>query len=848
MSGTNITRKEAQERSAVVTAKSYEIELDLSTRDDNFPSKTKIEFAAREGNSTWVDYIAPKVTSIELNGESIDLAAHDGFRIHLSGLKSHNTLVVVGESKYMNTGEGLHRFIDPVDNEIYLYSQFEIADARRVYACFDQPDQKATFKFTITAPSHWKVQSNSATPAATPVADEVVKYEFAPTHLMSTYITAIVAGPYHEVRDIYEGKFGTYPLGLFCRKSLAEYLDPDDLFQVTKQGFEYFEEAFQVGYPFGKYDQLFVPEFNAGAMENAGCVTHHEDYVFRSKVTRAAYEQRANTVLHEMAHMWFGDLVTMKWWDDLWLNESFAEWAAHHASVKATKYTEAWTNFVNQRKAWGYRQDQLPTTHPIVADMVDLDAVEVNFDGITYAKGASALRQLVAWVGEDKFIEGLRSYFKKHAWGNTELPDLLVELETASGRNLKDWTERWLQTAGVNTLRPEVVIEDGVYKSVTVIQEPPVAPEGVEQLLRPHRIGVGVYSKVGKKIERTNVVEIDVDGPRTEVTDLVGKPAGDLLLLNDGDFTFVKIRLDELSAKTAAESLGDITDSVSRALIWAAAWDMTRDAEMPTGDYLSMIMSADLVDMGIGVSQQLLLQARSAIEQFGAPEKRFTYRDQMIEAILRQLPNAPAGGDHQLAFVRNVIALARTDEHTALLKSWLDGSNALPGLTIDTDLRWAFVSRLASLGALPESAIDEELERDNTAGGQRQAAAARAALPTAEAKAKAWASVVESDELPNAILDATVGGFAQPDQRELLTPYVEKYFAALTNIWETRTNEIAQSLTTGLFPSLLASEDILNRADNFLATDKDAGSTRLVKELRDNVARSLRCQATDSQK
>ena len=307
MSGTNITRLEAGERSAVVTAKSYEIELDLSTRTDNYPSKTTLQFAAREGNSTWVDYIAPTVTSIELNGESVDLSAHDGFRIHLQGLKSHNTLVVVGESKYMNTGEGLHRFIDPVDNEIYLYSQFEIADARRVFACFDQPDQKATYQFTITAPAHWKVTSNSPTPAPQQVSDGVVKYEFAPTHLMSTYITAIVAGPYHEVRDSYTGKFGTYPLGLFCRKSLAEYLDPADLFEVTKQGFEYFEEAFQVGYPFGKYDQLFVPEFNAGAMENAGCVTHHEDYVFRSKVTRAAYEQRANTVLHELAHMWFGD-------------------------------------------------------------------------------------------------------------------------------------------------------------------------------------------------------------------------------------------------------------------------------------------------------------------------------------------------------------------------------------------------------------------------------------------------------------------------------------------------------------------------------------------------------------
>ncbi len=845
LSGTNLTRQEAQERSAVVSAKSYQIELDLSTRTENFPSKTTLEFAAREGNSTWVDYIAPKVSHIELNGQPVDLSAHDGYRIHLQNLKSHNTLVVVGESKYMNTGEGMHRFIDPVDDEVYLYTQFEIADARRVFACFDQPDQKATYQFTITAPDHWKVQSNSPTPDPESVSAGVVKYKFAPTHLMSTYITAIVAGPYHEVRDVYEGKFGTYPLGFFCRKSLATYLDPDDLFEVTKQGFKYFEEAFDYGYPFGKYDQLFVPEFNAGAMENAGCVTHHEDYVFRSKVTRASYEQRANTILHELAHMWFGDLVTMKWWDDLWLNESFAEWAAHHASVKATQYTEAWTNFVNQRKAWGYRQDQLPTTHPIVADMVDLDAVEVNFDGITYAKGASALRQLVAWVGEDKFFTGIRSYFKKYAWGNTELPDLLQELEVASGRDLSDWTNRWLQTAGVNTLRPEVVIEAGVYKSVVVIQEPPVAPAGVEQLLRPHRIGVGVYQKSGQVIERVNVVELDVDGPRTEVKELVGQPAGDLLLLNDGDYTFVKIRLDELSAKTAAENLGGVTDSVSRALIWAAAWDMTRDAEMPTGDYLAMIMGADLVEMGIGVTAQLLLQARSAIEQFGAPEKRPAYRDQMITALLEQLPTAPAGGDHQLSFVRNVIALARTQEHIELLKSWLEGTNTPTGLAIDTDLRWAFISRLASLGALPASAIEEELARDNTAGGQRQAASARAALPTAEAKAKAWSSVVESDDFPNAILDATVGGFAQPDQRELLVPYVEKYFAALTAIWKTRTNEIAQSLTTGLFPSLLASEDILKRADAFLATDKDAGSTRLIKELRDNVARSLRCQAKD---
>ena len=846
MSSTNITRLEASERSAVVQAQNYEVELDLSTRDDTFGSRTTVHFTAREGNSTWIDFIAPKVQRIELNGESLDTSTYDGFRIPLHNLKSHNVLVVEAEAAYMNTGEGLHRFIDPVDDEVYLYTQFEIADARRVFACFDQPDIKATFTFTVTAPDHWKVTSNSITPTTISVRDGVAKWEFPPTKKMSTYITAIVAGPYYEVRDEYQGKFGTYPLGLFCRNSLAEYLDPEDLFTVTKQGFKYFEDAFDFGYPFEKYDQLFVPEFNAGAMENAGCVTHHESYVFRSKVTRATYEQRANTVLHEMAHMWFGDLVTMKWWDDLWLNESFAEWAAHHASVQATQYKEAWVNFVNQRKAWGYRQDQLPTTHPIVADMFDLDAVEVNFDGITYAKGASALRQLVAWVGEDAFFAGIREYFKKHAWGNTELSDLLVELEAASGRSLKDWTQRWLQTAGVNTLRPEIEIEDGKYKSVVVIQEPPVAPEGVDQLLRPHHIGIGLYNRSGLTIKRDSRIEIDVDGARTEVPELVGMPAADLLLLNDGDYTFVKIRLDEKSAKTSATGLRDIEDSVSRALIWGAAWDMTRDAEMRTTDYLNMVLSADLGSIEIGVAQQLLLQARSAIEQFGNPENRAANRDALAAALIEALAKTEPGSDHQLAFVKNIAGLARTKDHIALIAGWLDGSATPAGLVVDTDLRWQLVARLVTLGELPEAAIDQELERDNTAGGQRQAASARAGIPTAEAKLIAWNAVIENHNLANALLESTVGGFSQPDQRELLVPYVDKYFAVIAEVWETRTNEIAQTLTLGLFPSLLGSPEILAKADAFISGSSDVGAIRLVRELRDNVARSLRCQAFDA--
>lgn len=845
MSSTNISRLEASQRSVVVQAQNYDVELDLSTRDDTFGSRTTVHFTALEGNSTWIDFIAPKVQRIELNGESLDTSIHDGFRIPLRDLKLKNVLIVEAEAAYMNTGEGMHRFIDPVDDEVYLYTQFEIADARRVFACFDQPDIKATFTFSVTAPDHWKVTSNSPTPEPIVIKDGIAKWEFPATKKMSTYITAIVAGPYCEVRDEYQGKFGTYPLGLFCRSSLSEYLDPEDLFTVTKQGFKYFEDAFDYGYPFEKYDQLFVPEFNAGAMENAGCVTHHESYVFRSKVTRASYEQRANTVLHEMAHMWFGDLVTMKWWDDLWLNESFAEWAAHHASVEATQYKEAWVNFVNQRKAWGYRQDQLPTTHPIVADMFDLDAVEVNFDGITYAKGASALRQLVAWVGEDAFFTGIRAYFKKHAWGNTELTDLLVELEAASGRSLQDWTQRWLQTAGVNTLRPEIEIEDGKYKSVVVIQEPPVAPEGVDQLLRPHHIGIGLYNRSGSSIKRDTRIEIDVDGARTEVPKLVGMPVADLLLLNDGDYTFVKIRLDESSAKTSATGLRDIEDSVSRALIWGAAWDMTRDAEMSTTDYLNMVLSADLGSLEIGVAQQLLLQARSAIEQFGNPAKRATNRDALAASLIEALAKSQPGSDHQLAFVKNIAGISRTKDHVSLLAGWLDGSATPAGLEVDTDLRWQLVARLVALGELPATAIDQELERDNTAGGQRQAASARAGIPTAEAKLVAWKAVIENDDLANALLEATVGGFSQPDQRELLEPFVEKYFEVIGEVWETRTNEIAQTLTLGLFPSLLGSPEILAKADSFIAGSTDVGAIRLIRELRDNVARSLRCQSVD---
>ncbi len=590
-----------------------------------------------------------------------------------------------------------------------------------------------------------------------------------------------------------------------------------------------------------------MPEFNAGAMENAGCVTILEDYVFRSRVTHYSYEQRANTVLHELAHMWFGDLVTMTWWDDLWLNESFAEWAAHHSSVAATRYRDAWTTFLIQRKGWAYKQAQLSSTHPIAADMVDLEAVEVNFDGITYAQGASALRQLVAWVGEKEFLEGLTAYFTRHAWGNTQLSDLLAELEKSSGRDLSGWSAAWLETSGVNLLRPELEIDaDGNLSSVAVLQEPPSSPPGIPAVLRPHRIAIGLYTQTPGGLERTRRLEIDVVGERTEVTELVGHPMPDLLLLNDDDLTFTKIRLDERSLRTAVESLETLADPLPRALIWAAAWDMLRDAELPMRDFLSLVESGLGSETDISVITTLCSQTRAAIEQFSGIGRREGYRDRWAALTLRLTEAAEPASDNQLAFARAYAAACRTPEQAAVVRRWLSG-DAPEGLSVDTDLRWTLLQRLLALGAADPAEIETELASDDTATGRRQAATARAAVPTMAAKEAAFAAAVESDELPNALLVATLLGFVQTDQRDLHRAFLPRYFAALPDVWNTRTNETAQTIVLGLYPATLVEQETLDVTDRFLARDDvPPGARRLVREGRDGIERSLRCQARDS--
>ncbi|MFD9973663.1 aminopeptidase N [Streptomyces sp. NPDC059017] len=853
MPGTNLTREEAQARARLLTVDSYEIDLDLTGAQEGgtYRSVTTVRFdSAEHGAETFIDLVAPAVHEVVLNGHPQDVAAvFRDSRIALRHLhEGPNELTVVADCAYTNTGEGLHRFVDPVDQQTYLYTQFEVPDARRVFANFEQPDLKATFRFTVKAPEGWTVVSNSPTPEP---KDNV--WHFEPTPRISTYITALIVGPYHSVHSSYEKDGQSVPLGIYCRPSLAEFLDADAVFEVTRQGFDWFQEKFDYAYPFAKYDQLFVPEFNAGAMENAGAVTIRDQYVFRSKVTDAAYETRAETILHELAHMWFGDLVTMEWWNDLWLNESFATYTsiACQAYAPGSKWPQAWTTFANSMKTWAYRQDQLPSTHPIMAEISDLDDVLVNFDGITYAKGASVLKQLVAYVGMDEFFRGVQAYFKRHAFGNTRLTDLLSALEETSGRDLKTWSRAWLETAGINVLRPVIDTDAaGTITSFAVKQEAPALPPGAkgEPVLRPHRIAIGFYDldEAGKLV-RTHRVELDVDGEFTAVRELVGKHRPAVVLLNDDDLTYAKVRLDEESLRTVTEHLGDFTDSLPRALCWASAWDMTRDAELPTRDYLSLVLSGIGKESDIGVVQSLHRQVKLALDLYAAPEWRETGLTQWTDATLAHLRSSEAGSDHQLAWARAFAATARTPQQLDLLQALLEGRDSIEGLAVDTELRWAFLERLAATGVYDEEEIAAELERDRTAAGERHAATARAARPTPEAKAEAWESVVESGTLPNAVQEAVIGGFVQTDQRELLAPYTEKYFAAVKGVWESRSHEVAQQIAVGLYPALQVSAETLDATDAWLdSAAPSAALRRLVLESRAGVERALKARAADA--
>jgi len=842
--GENLTRVEAQERRSVISVTSYQVALDLTTGEETFGCTTVVRFSAKPGASTFIDAITKAVHSVTLNGVALDVAAvNDGVRIQLPELAADNVLEVVADALYTNTGEGLHRFVDPVDNEVYLYSQFEVPDSRRVFAVFEQPDLKATFTFTVTAPAAWEVVSNSPTPE--PVVNGAsATWSFAPTPVLSSYVTALIAGPYAVVRsELTSSDERIIPLAIYARKSLSQYLDSDYIFDKTRQGFEFYEKQFDYPYPFEKYDQLFVPEFNAGAMENAGAITFTETYIFRSKVTDAVKERRVGTILHELAHMWFGDLVTMKWWNDLWLNESFAEWASTLATAEATEWNGAWTTFQAMEKSWAYRQDQLPSTHPVVATINDLEDVQVNFDGITYAKGGSVLKQLVAWVGLPEFMLGVSNYFKKHEFGNTELSDLLAELEITSGRDLASWSTLWLETAGVNTLRPEIEsTADGTITSFAVLQE--AVPE--YPTLRPHRLVVGFYELRSGKLIRDHRVEIDVDGERTRVPQLVGLARPALVLLNDEDLAYAKIRLDENSLHVAMKHLDDIDDPLARALVWGAAWDATRDAETPASEYIRLVLDNIAAETESTTIRTTLAQLCTTARVYVTPSRRAQAIEEVGDGLWILAKEAAAGSDAQFQFVKFFAGIASTDGHVASLTGLLDGSLTLPNLEIDTDLRWELLEGLVLNNAADDGAINAELEKDNTSNGQQAAARARASIPTAAAKQAAFASLVDKDDLSNVIVRSVTVGYQHANDPSSLSGLVTPYFDAIAGIWASRAYKIAEYVVVGLYPFPLASQELVDATNAWLDANPDLPALRrMVIESLAGVQRALRAQKRD---
>jgi aminopeptidase N len=839
----NLTREEAAARAGLIGDARYVVRLDL-TAEDAFDSDTTITFSCSEpGASVHLDFDPLSAERLELNGAPLPESAFDGKRVLLEGLQARNEVRVAGQCRYRAGGFGMYRFVDPVDGNVYCATHFEPFGSHRVFACFDQPDIKGTFEFVVRVPSGWSVVSN-ARPTAAPTDDgEAAEWTFEPTEPLSTYLAAVAAGPFHVVRD----RLRDIELAWYCRQSLAEYLNPDELFQITKQGFDFFESAYGYPYPFGKYDQVFAPEFTSGAMENAGCVIYNEIYIFRSRVTDALRERRADTILHEMAHMWFGDLVTMRWWSDLWLNESFASYMSVLAQSNATRWSEAWSTFANTEKTWALREDQLPTTHPIVADIPDVESIHLNFDGITYAKGAAVLRQLVAWVGEDRFLDGVKAYIKRNEFRNAELMDFLAALEEVSGRDLHAWSKEWLETAGVNTLRADFATSaDGerkVFDRFHVVQE----ASSEHPTLRRHRVALGLYDRGPEGLVRRRRVELDVAGERTDVPGLVGEAVPDLVLVNDDDLTFAKIRLDPRSLAVVVEHMEDLSDSLARAVCWAGCWDMTRDAEMRPRDYVRLVLNSAGRESRIGLLQTLMNQASSAVWLYGDPANRSAASGQVAEAALAFMRAAQPGSDHQLAWARAFTAEAHSEAHIALALGLLDGTETVDGLAMDTELRWHIVRSMAGAGAIDESVIEDELRRDPTDVGRRHAAAARASRPDAEAKEQAWRLITEDTAQPLAMLQDVMGGFQRYGQEELLKPYAARFFEALPGVWETRDLSVALAFGRGMFPRLMVEDSTVELTDRYLDHDRVPGPyRRLLLEGRDGILRALRTRSVDS--
>ena len=799
----NLFRSDAQHRAELISDVHYTVDLDI-TGADTFTSRTKVTFESKAGE-TFFNLIADSFEAT-LDGTLIDER-----KLTLS--PGPHELIVEATHTYSRTGEGLHKFTDPADGKDYLYTQFEPAMAMRTFACFDQPDLKATYEIAVTAPERYVVVLNEAV-ERTDNGDGTATTRTKLDYPLSTYLICVCAGEFERVTDTYtctdNGRERTIELGLYARASLIPHMDSERLFKQTKDGFDFYHEKFGRTYPFGdKYDQIFCPEYNMGAMEHVGAVTYRDEYVFTSEPTPYRLERRNDTILHEMAHMWFGDLVTMKWWDDLWLNESFATWSAATAQVGIGEYPEAWTTFASVEKAWAYNQDQLPSTHPIAANAPDIETAEQNFDGITYAKGASVLKQLQAYVGYEEFFAGVRTHFDNHAYSNAEFADLLGALEEASGRDLSDWAQQWLRTTGVSRLRPEISAD-----SFAVVQE--------SDVLRTHRVRVGLYSLIDGSVTRIKQVELDVSGERTEIPELAGVEH-DLALVNDDDLTYCLMGLTEEHQRFALEHLGDIEDSLARTLVWSSLWESVRDGFLPARQFVQLVARFARQETHPSVQERLLAQATQAVKQYVADDWR--------AEGMALLNTAFRGAEPAVVFDR---ALARLTPD----KETVDHFTTLLETSDNQETRWLALTNLIAAGQLPVSAAEDE--KDSSSEGAVSRLRARASVD----KRWAWDKLV-SEDLTNLESRYLMDGLTFT--REGLEGLTDEYFRVAPQLWNRLTNEMAQRTLEGMYPLWDVSEEAIAKADEFLAGDMPSGLRRIISEGQDRAARALRNRKVDAQ-
>ncbi|MFT8704856.1 aminopeptidase N [Bifidobacterium aquikefiricola] len=869
MPGSNLTQIEAEERREIVSHPAYVVSLDVTQGAKTFTSSTTLTFDAKPGDSTFLDLIAPTVDSIVLNGATLDPAVvFKDDRIALEHLQEHNQVDVTATCAYSRTGEGLHRSVDPADGRIYLYSQFEVPDARRVYAVFDQPDLKATFDFTVVAPESWTVLSNSPVASVENLAGKtaegtlgdapaegIKRWIFEQTPTMSSYLTAFVAGPYAGWTSEYANEDGrTIPMGLYCRQSLKDAFDKDteSLFDVTKKGFAFYAKTWGVPYPYAKYDQVFVPEYNAGAMENIALVTLRDSYIFESKVSGAVINRRVETVLHELAHMWFGDYVTMKWWNDLWLNESFAEFMSTLATSEATEHTDDWATFCSGEKSWALAEDQMPTTHPIVAPIHDLNDTYVNFDGITYAKGASVLKQLVAYVGRAKFFEGIHSYLTKHAYGNATLHDLLVELSKASGRDLDSWSKLWLEQSGINTITADIdTNSEGTITKADLVQTAPAE----FPVTRPHRIAVGFYNPDDNgKIVRTDRFELDVDGERTEISDIIGLKRPRFILVNDDDLTYTKLRFDKESLNFAEAHLYAFKDPLARAVIWLSLWDMTRDAEFPAERFVTLSLKAVSTEKQSTTFRYALSQISGAVHNYVAPSRRASIMKLVAQTLWKLVLAAEAGSDEQFQLLQVYLGYGVDDDFEDNAQGLLSGELKLEGLSIDNSLRWLIIHALAANDLISDEAIDAELSKRETTENREKAYGAKAARPTAQTKKWAWTEALDDDALTNSQIEAVAAGFSQNTDPQLYEGYVDRFFSSIDSIWKDKSFHIAETLICplggqGLYPRFADAHKLVAGGERWLEehADADRALRGMIMKNLDVSRRVLKVQTYNSQ-